>query len=75
MQEGQTVDADGYEFTNQTVFILNVTLQSAELVDGTNYTVTVIYDNPAGGLQRNASSNPVQVSFYCPSTFIWVCHV
>ena len=54
------MDAGGVEFTNQTVFAINVTLQSAELKDGTNYSVTVVYDQPEGQLQRNATSNPVE---------------
>ena len=59
MQDGQTVDAGGYTFTNQTVYALNLTLTSY-LANGGKYTVTVLY-NGVDGLQRNATSNEVQV--------------
>ena len=47
-------------FYNQTIYQLNLTLQSQNLLNGENYTITVSYigDN----VQRNASSSPVMVS-------------
>ena len=62
MQDGQTVDAGGYTFTNQTVYALNLTLTSY-LANGGKYTVTVLY-NGVDGFQRNATSNEVQVRLY-----------